>query len=123
VFANNANACDDGNVCTQNDTCSGGVCVSGTAVVCDDGNVCTADVCDPVGGCVASSANVDTTSFSLNRVDGRDLAVLAAAWNSCPGDARYNGAVNLDGQATLPGACIDLTDFHLFMSSYGLSCP
>jgi hypothetical protein len=49
--ANEGAACDDGNACTENDTCSGGMC-AGTPLVCDDGNVCTADSCDPATGCV-----------------------------------------------------------------------
>ncbi len=49
-------ACDDGSLCTDNDTCLGdpaGTC-AGTdisAQLCGDGNDCTEDVCDPVGGC------------------------------------------------------------------------
>jgi hypothetical protein len=63
---------------------------------------------------------METTSFSADRVDGRDLTVLADAWNSCPADVlRYNPAANLD---QVPGTCIDDTDFHLFMSSFGSSC-
>jgi hypothetical protein len=66
---------------------------------------------------------LDTTGFSSTRVDGRDLAILAAAWNSCPGDAAYVAAANLDRGVGLPGACIDLTDFHLFMIAFGNTCP
>ncbi len=63
-------------------------------------------------------ANFDATGFSSDRVDGRDLVVLAAAWNTCPGDRAYDSAANLD-----QSACIDLDDFHLFMSTFGRSCP
>ncbi len=52
VFTNNTASCDDGNACTLNDTCSGGVCVPGTAMVCNDSNACTADTCNPSSGCV-----------------------------------------------------------------------
>ena len=51
----------------------------------------------------------------LQYVDGRDLAVLAGAWNSCPGNPRYAAAANLDRD----GICIDLGDFHLFMDAFG----
>ncbi len=44
--------CNDHNVCTTVDTCSGGVCVGGPALTCDDGNVCTTDSCNPATGCV-----------------------------------------------------------------------
>ncbi len=46
-------ACDDGNVCTLNDTCVDGKCVSGKdRMDCDDGNPCTEDTCDPKKGCI-----------------------------------------------------------------------
>ena len=45
-------ACDDGDWCTTGETCGGGSCGSGTAVVCDDNNVCTSNACDPATGCV-----------------------------------------------------------------------
>lgn len=47
----NGTPCDDGNACTQNDTCQNGACV-GTPVNCDDGNPCTTDSCNPATGCV-----------------------------------------------------------------------
>ena len=90
---------------------------------CDDGNACTADLCNAESACVASVANWDTTDFSADRVDGRDLVVLADAWNSCPGDPAYNAAVNLDQDAASPGDCIGDTDFHLFMTTFGRGCP
>ena len=46
----NGTSCDDGNSCTQNDTCENGVCQGGVSL-CDDGNDCTEDSCDPVEGC------------------------------------------------------------------------
>ncbi|MEY3011279.1 MAG: hypothetical protein RIT45_14 [Pseudomonadota bacterium] len=50
----NAASCDDGNLCTQVDQCTGGACVGSGAVVCDDGNPCTDDACaHEQGGCVA----------------------------------------------------------------------
>ena len=44
------NPCDDGDPCTQNDMCSGGVCV-GSSYICDDGLPCTIDICDGDGSC------------------------------------------------------------------------
>ncbi len=52
THANNAAPCDDGDVCTTNDACSGGACVGGAAPNCDDNNGCTDDSCDPVAGCL-----------------------------------------------------------------------
>jgi hypothetical protein len=44
--------CNDGNLCTANDTCSQGVCQGGPAIVCNDNNPCTDDSCLQGGGCV-----------------------------------------------------------------------
>ena len=61
--------------------------------------------------------------FSATRVDGRDLVVLALAWNSCSPQPAYNALADLDPVSTPPGACVDAADFHLFMNSFGQSCP
>ena len=99
------------------DDCNGSADDSGSAL-CNDGNACTADLCDPSSGCVHGLANMDTNDFSAGRVDGRDLVVLANAWNSCLGDAAYDAAANLDHTG-----CVDATDFHMFMTAFGQSCP
>jgi hypothetical protein len=44
----NGTPCDDGNACTQHDTCQSGVCVGGNPVVCAGGRPC-----DPAVGCVS----------------------------------------------------------------------
>jgi hypothetical protein len=66
---------------------------------------------------------LDGSGFSAGRVDGLDLAILANAWNACPGDLRYNAAANLDQGTSPPASCVDMSDFHLFMNSYGRTCP
>ncbi|HAN30172.1 MAG TPA: hypothetical protein DCQ06_01110, partial [Myxococcales bacterium] len=44
--------CDDGNKCTQNDSCdSKGNCISGPPKSCDDNNACTIDACSNTKGC------------------------------------------------------------------------
>lgn len=43
-------ACNDGNACTSNDTCSAGTCV-GTPYVCNDSLACTNDSCNGDGSC------------------------------------------------------------------------
>ena len=76
--ASDGTPCDDGDLCTQTDTCKSGVCVGDNPVVCipsdlchavgvcdpasgtcfnppiscNDNNDCTADSCDPATGCV-----------------------------------------------------------------------
>jgi hypothetical protein len=49
--------------------------------------------------------------------------ILAAAWNTRPGDPNYDAAANLDELKTPAGACVDDTDFHEFMNAFGRSCP
>jgi glucose/arabinose dehydrogenase len=97
----------------------------GGSALCSDDDVCTADVCDGANGCLARhrTVNLNTSGSSSDRVDGRDLEVLANAWNSCPGEPLYTSSANLDQVATLPGACVGDADFHLFMNGFGLSCP
>jgi len=46
-------SCYDGELCTHDDTCQSGVCVSGTPVICPDVAVCIAGHCDsPSGACI-----------------------------------------------------------------------
>jgi len=57
----NVAACDDGEVCTENDKCIGKVCVGGDEPICNDTNVCTDDSCVPGAGCTYT-ANSNTCS-------------------------------------------------------------
>jgi hypothetical protein len=52
-WENTSDACDDGNICTVGDVCSGGAC-TGQPRSCSDGNACTTDTCDPFFGCLYS---------------------------------------------------------------------
>ncbi len=49
-FVPNSVACDDGTACTEQDTCSAGIC-KGVLLDCDDNTVCTKDWCDAQLGC------------------------------------------------------------------------
>lgn len=51
--------CDDGDACTDKDTCFDGKCTPGKATDCDDGKVCTDDACDKTKGC-ANTPNSET---------------------------------------------------------------
>lgn len=75
----NKTACDDNSLCTQGDSCQGGVC--GVAVVCNDGNLCTDDSCNPATGCV----------FSNNTAPCSDGNACTAA-DRCAGGACVPGA-------------------------------
>ena len=50
-------ACDDANACTEEGTCSEGVCVPGDDVVCFSNNPCIIDGCDPESGCTATNSS------------------------------------------------------------------
>ncbi len=50
--ANEGQPCEDGDLCTTDETCSAGTCVPQNPVVCADTNGCTDDFCDPAVGCV-----------------------------------------------------------------------
>lgn len=54
---NNTKPCDDGNLCTEGDTCFNGSCKSGTPKSCNDNNSCTNDSCYPQSGCVYTPNN------------------------------------------------------------------
>jgi len=56
VSVANSASCEDGSVCTLNDTCANAVCVGGDPIVCDDGVECTLDTCDAVAGCQVADA-------------------------------------------------------------------
>ena len=53
--------CDDGSLCTTNDTCVGGSCKGLTAKDCDDGNACTIDSCNAQNGCKTTPASSGAT--------------------------------------------------------------
>jgi len=49
--------CEDGNLCTIGDKCSGATCKGGTAANCNDSNPCTTDSCDAGKGCINAAAS------------------------------------------------------------------
>ena len=83
-YVNNISACDDGDACTEHDTCSIGSC-SGTAVDCDDDNPCTDDSCDTVTGCqyVNNTASCDDGDSCTQDDTCQDGQCVGGA-NACP---------------------------------------
>jgi len=54
------NPCDDGNACTRTDTCMGGICTGGNAVVCSAEDAChDVGMCSPVTGICSNPARID----------------------------------------------------------------
>ena len=78
------------------------------------------DVCEREAVCLR--ANMDTEGFSKERIDGRDLARFARVFGTCPDAASAGVAANLDLVIAGSLACVDLADFHLFMSVFPLTC-
>jgi hypothetical protein len=65
-------ACEDGNLCTNNDSCLTGKCTSGKLRDCNDANPCTLDTCDPgTGDCLHASMQ------GGNACDDGDLCTAA----------------------------------------------
>jgi len=52
IYENNDSPCQDGDLCTVGDQCSGGECLGGEELACEDGNPCTDDACQQGMGCV-----------------------------------------------------------------------
>src|SRR5205823_539575 len=61
--AANGTACNDGNACTQTDTCQNGACVGGNPVVCRASDSChAAGTCDPATGACSNPSVADGTA-------------------------------------------------------------
>src|SRR5439155_672341 len=133
----NGAPCDDGNDCTQSDTCQAGACVGTNPVVCatsderrvagacnpatgpcskpdksngapcDDGNACTqSDTCQ-AGACVGTSPVVCTASDQCH-----SAGTCNPATGACSNPVKSNGAPCDDGNACTQsdtcqaGACV-----------------
>ena len=73
--APNGAVCNDGNVCTQTDTCQGGACVGSNPVACAPSDLChSTGVCDPGTGACSNPAAPDGTACD----DGNACTVSAA---------------------------------------------
>src|SRR5437773_2203290 len=59
----NGAACNDGNACTQTDTCQAGICTGSGAVICTAQDQChDAGVCNPATGACTNPAKTDGTA-------------------------------------------------------------
>ncbi|GMV40584.1 MAG: hypothetical protein AMXMBFR64_23000 [Myxococcales bacterium] len=84
VYANNSQACDDGNLCTGGDTCSGGECKGSFVTNCDDLNPCTTDTCVPQTGCKhANNANPCDDGSACTTQDVCSAGVCSGKTVSC----------------------------------------
>src|SRR5262249_37057127 len=89
---NNNDPCDDHDVCTPVDHCSGGTCVGTGEVDCNDHNECTDDECvhGSVGGAFTGCHNTNNTAPCSDN----DACTVggACAGGSCPSGAPYSCA-------------------------------
>ncbi len=56
--------CDDGDPCTKNDICAGGLC-RGVAYTCTDGDQCTTDHCQGDGTCIFAAIDPCDAGYAL----------------------------------------------------------
>jgi hypothetical protein len=75
--------CEDSDLCTIEDQCSGGECISGDILECPEG-----EICDPKTGECAACGPCPTDVDGNGDTGASDLAVLLGSWGPCaPGDA------------------------------------
>ncbi|NUN15754.1 MAG: hypothetical protein HUU55_19180 [Myxococcales bacterium] len=75
-------ACEDGNLCTTGETCTGAVCGGGLELQCNDNDPCTDDVCNPGKGC-EFSANTTCDCETDADCDSLDDGDKCNGWKRC----------------------------------------
>ena len=103
-------ACDDGDLCTQNDACKAGSCSPGKVKDCDDGKECTVDSCDKTGKCTnepkagncddGDACTVEDQCLGPDCAPGQPMACDDT--NPCTDDScdKAKGCVHLPNKAT-----------------------
>lgn len=110
--ASDGTPCDDGDACTQVDTCQGGVCVGGDPVVCAAADAChVAGTCDPASGRCSNPLAGDGSACTMAGGSGTCAAGVCAiaACDSgradCNGNAADGCETDLTSDAASCGAC------------------
>ena len=107
----NGSACNDGNACTQTDTCQAGVCTGGNPVVCAAPDQChTAGVCNSATGICSNPAKSDGVSCNADNnactVDTCQAGICTAgAPKDCSTDPAYNDQCHIGVCNTTTGQC------------------
>jgi hypothetical protein len=87
--ANNADPCDDGDVCTVGDHCADGACQPGGPKSCNDNNDCTTDTCTPQTDCKHDPVPVPCCNVDADCVDTDPCTVNERCVdNQCLSDPR-----------------------------------
>jgi MYXO-CTERM domain-containing protein len=116
----NNQVCDDGNVCTGNDRCTGGQCIGQqrvgcractTTADCDDGNDCTNDICNDISrsceyllidGCATDGGGGGDAGVDGRAEGGIDAPVNPDAGVTDAADDRSIDASEDAGDASVP---------------------
>ncbi len=110
-------SCDDGNPCTQSDTCSGFTC-TGQSYTCNDGAACTTDTCNGDGTCtflLQSGCVIDAQCIPAgtpkpgSACQACQPGLSTTAWTGTTGNACSDGNVCSFGDACQAGVCTGTT--------------
>lgn len=103
VPVNDGSPCDDGQFCTQNDSCQAGVCAAGTPLQCAPPGGCFISVCDEVANSCTSIPGNDGTACE----DGNACTV----GTTCTAGVCLGGAPANDGIACDDGTSCTMGEF------------
>jgi hypothetical protein len=89
----NGTTCDDGNACTQTDTCQAGVCVGSNDVVCTASDQChVVGTCDPTTGVCSNAVAPDSTPATMAKCARATKPARLAPAMVCPSRAARSAA-------------------------------
>lgn len=99
-------SCDDGNLCTENDTCSAGVC-GGDAKTCTSSNQCRTSSCNPsTGACVESNRSNGSSCNDGNACTQTDTCQSGTCIGANPVTCSDPGECRTASCNPSTGACV-----------------
>ena len=105
--AEDGTGCDDGDICTVDDTCEAGQCV-GAEADCDDDDACTVDTCDKAAGCqhlpVVCDASEDVCFVATCEADTGCVPAPAQEGTPCNDSEPCTVNDSCQGDGTCSGA-------------------
>jgi len=99
--------CSAGNVCTHDDYCNEGECITGSNIDCDDGNECTNDSCDASSGCNHTAA----ADWTLCAIQNELAACFNGNCEPTPTNDKCSGAIELTLEQELSAS---MNGYHAF---------